>query len=187
MASRAITRSGARAQPADWRAAFRRSLARAGQLAGAAVLGVATLFLALALVSYTQTDPSLSTAAGGEVRNWMGLPGAWAAERALFLFGLVSVLLVPMLYAFARKLWRDAEHEETPHGRRWWRTVALLLLAMALLGTAIVLAIPTVDGLLAWLGWGSLPDNLPASWGGIAGLLGAGAIRAIAGLLPEPL
>ena len=66
MASRAMTRPGGRAQPADWRAAFRRSLARAGQLAGAAVLGAATLFLALALVSYTQTDPSLSTAAGGE-------------------------------------------------------------------------------------------------------------------------
>ncbi|HEY6814303.1 MAG TPA: DNA translocase FtsK 4TM domain-containing protein [Croceibacterium sp.] len=176
MASRALTRPGGRAQPTDWRAAFRRSLARAGQLAGAAVLGAATLFLSLALVSYTQTDPSLSTAAGGEVRNWMGLPGAFAAERALFLFGVVSVLFVPMLYAFARKLWRDAEREETPHGRRWWRTVALLLLAMVLLGTALALA--TKD-------WSALPDSLPASWGGIAGLLGAGAIEALAGRLPE--
>ena len=47
MASRAMTR----AQPADWRAAFRRSLARAGQLTGAVALGTATVFLALALVS----------------------------------------------------------------------------------------------------------------------------------------
>src|SRR6187399_1260791 len=176
MASRAISRTGGRAQPADWRAAFRRSLARAGQLAGAAILGAATLFVALALVSYTQTDPSLSTAAGGEVSNWMGLAGAYAAERALFLFGVVGVLFVPMLYAFARKLWRDAEHEETPHGRRWWRTFALLLLAMVLLGTAIA---------LATAGWSSLPDSLPASWGGIAGLLGAGAVHALAGRLPE--
>jgi S-DNA-T family DNA segregation ATPase FtsK/SpoIIIE len=176
MASRAITRSGGKAQPADWRAAFRRSLARAGQLAGAAVLGAATLFVALALVSYTQTDPSLSTAAGAEVSNWMGLAGAYTAERALFLFGIVAVLLVPMLYAFARKLWRDAEHEETPHGRRWWRTFALLLLAMVLLGSAVALA--TKD-------WSALPDGLPASWGGMAGLLGAGAIEAVAGRLPE--
>ncbi|HYD24858.1 MAG TPA: DNA translocase FtsK 4TM domain-containing protein [Croceibacterium sp.] len=168
MASRAL----ARPQPADWRAAFRRSLARAGQLAGAAVLTAAMIFLALALASYTQTDPSASTAAGDEVRNWMGRPGAWAAERALFLFGLVAVLLLPMLYAFARKLWRDAEREETPHGRRWWRAVALLLLAMALLSTALTLA---TDG------WG----NLPASLGGLLGLLGAGAIRALAGRLPE--
>ena len=62
MASRAMTR----AQPADWRAAFRRSLTRAGQLAGAVVLGAAKVFLALALVSYTQTAPSASTAAGSE-------------------------------------------------------------------------------------------------------------------------
>jgi S-DNA-T family DNA segregation ATPase FtsK/SpoIIIE len=173
MASRAMTR----AQPADWRAAFRRSLTRAGQLAGAVVLGAATVFLALALISYTQTDPSASTAAGDEVSNWMGRPGAWAAERALFLFGLVSVLLLPMLYAFARKLWRDAEEEETPHGRRWWRTVLLLLFGMALLASAVTLA--TADTALeAWF-------KLPASLGGIFGLLGAGAIRAIAGRVPE--
>ena len=85
------TRAAARA-PVDWRAAFRRSLRRSLQLSGAVALLAGMVFLALALVSYHQTDPSASTAAGGEVRNWMGTAGAWAAERALFLFGLVSVL-----------------------------------------------------------------------------------------------
>src|SRR5690606_10739116 len=126
----------------------------------------------LSLVSFTQSDPSFSTAAGNEVRNWMGRPGAYAADGSLFLFGLVSVLFLPMLYAFASKLWRDAESEDTPHGRRWWRAVALLLLAMTLIGTTISLSFPGIG-------------NLPASLGGIAGLLGAGAIRAAAGLLPE--
>jgi len=168
MASRAI----ARAQGADWRAAFRRSLARAAQLAGAGVLAVALVFLALSLVSYTQTDASFSTAAGDQVGNWMGRAGAYAADGALFLFGLISVLFLPMLYAFARKLWRDAEQEETPHGRRWWATVALLLLGMALLSTALT---------LVTAGWG----DLPASPGGLAGLIGAGAIRALAERLPE--
>ncbi|OYW47282.1 MAG: cell division protein FtsK [Sphingomonadales bacterium 32-68-7] len=172
MASRALTRTGGKAPPADWRAAWRRSLSRAGRLAGSVALGAATLFLALALVSYTQTDPSLSTAAGSEVRNWMGPLGAIVAERALFLFGLVAALLLPMLYAFARKLWRDAEEEETPHGRRWWRTVGLLLLAMVLLSSVLTLALPAVG-------------SLPASLGGLAGLLGAGAIEALAGRLPE--
>jgi S-DNA-T family DNA segregation ATPase FtsK/SpoIIIE len=32
---------------------------------------------------------------------------------------------------------------------------------------------------------GALPDGLPASWGGIAGLLGAGAIEALAGACPS--
>jgi S-DNA-T family DNA segregation ATPase FtsK/SpoIIIE len=147
-------------------------MVRAGQLAGAGILLALLLFLSLALVSYTQTDPSGSTAAGDEVRNWMGRPGAWAADRVLMLFGIVAALLLPMLYAFAQKLWRDAEQEETPHGGRWWRAVGLLILAMALLSTVLALTFGNVGG-------------LPASLGGLAGLLGAGTIQALADRLPE--
>ncbi|WP_347303295.1 DNA translocase FtsK 4TM domain-containing protein [Croceibacterium sp. TMG7-5b_MA50] len=174
MASRAIggVAVGGRGAPvADWRAAFRRSMARAGQLAGAGLLFAGMLFLGLALVSYRQTDPSLSTAAASTARNWMGVPGAYAADGALLLFGLAAALLLPLLYAFASKLWRDAEAAETPHGRRWWQTVALLLLAIVLLATVLALAFEEVDG-------------LPASTGGLAGLLGAAAIEGLAGLLP---
>ena len=87
----------------DWREAFQHSLKRALQMVGALVLLAAMLFLALALVSYTQTDPSPSTAAApdGPIGNWMGRPGAWAAERALFLFGWTSVLVLPLLYQAA--------------------------------------------------------------------------------------
>ncbi len=169
MASRAI----GKAPPADWRAAFRRSLRRALQISGAIALFGAMVFLALALVSYHQTDPSISTAAGGPIENWMGGSGAWVAERALFLFGLVSVLLLPLFYAFARKLWRDADEEETPHGTRWWRAVGMLFLAMALLATTLSLAFTAPGG------------NLPASLGGITGLLGQAAIEALAARLPQ--
>ena len=79
MATRAVGKSPA----TDWRAALRRSMRRAAQMAGALVLFAATVFLTLALVSYTQTDPSPSTAAAGnDIGNWMGASGAWAAERA---------------------------------------------------------------------------------------------------------
>ncbi len=169
MASRALS-----IVPAlDWRAAFRRSLRRACQMGGALLLFAGMIFLALALASYRQTDPSASTAAGEQVANWMGYSGAWAAERALFLFGLVSVLLLPLLYAFARKLWRDADDEETPHGMRWWRTVVMLLAAMALLSTVLALAFNGPGG------------SLPASTGGVTGLLGAAAIHALAARLPD--
>ncbi|KHL24962.1 cell division protein FtsK [Croceibacterium mercuriale] len=179
MASRAIGGSAAPARTArggapaaDWRAAFRRSVARAGQLAGAGLLFAALAFLLLALVSYHQTDPSFSTAAATDrVGNWMGVPGAYAADGALLLFGLAAALLLPLLYAFATKLWRDAEAEETPHGRRWWQAVALLLLATVLLATVLALGFGQVDG-------------LPASTGGMAGLLGAKGIEGLAGLLP---
>ncbi len=169
MASRAI----GKAPVADWRAAFRRSLRRALQLTGAVLLFTAAAFFALALISYHQTDPSASTAAGEEVANWMGRSGAWVAERALFLFGIVSILFLPLLYAYGRKLWRDADEEETPHGARWWRAVGMLIFAMALLATVLSLTFDAPGG------------SLPASLGGITGLLGKGAIEALAGRLPE--
>jgi S-DNA-T family DNA segregation ATPase FtsK/SpoIIIE len=163
----------AKAEPADWRAAFRRSLARALQITGSAALYLASGFLGLALLSYHQTDPSFSTAASGPPLNWMGYPGAWAADMALLGFGVIAVLLLPLLYAFARKLWRDAEEEETPHGRRWWRTVAMMLVGMALLSTVLSLTFDAPGG------------NLPASLGGLSGLLGAKGITALAHRLPQ--
>jgi S-DNA-T family DNA segregation ATPase FtsK/SpoIIIE len=167
MATRAL-----KAQPADWRAAFRRSLRRATQLSGAALLFLALVFLALALATYNHTDPSPSTAAGDAVANWMGRPGAWASERVLLLFGPLAILLLPLLYAFAHKLWRDADDEESIAPGKWWRTSLKLLAAMALLCTVIELTFGAP-------GW-----DLPASLGGLTGILGAKATHALAGLLP---
>ncbi len=168
MASRAMSRTGARAPATDWRAAFRRSLRRALQVAGAAGLLSAMLFLGLALASYTQTDPSASTAAGHDVRNWMGPLGAWLSERVYFLFGVTGVLLLPLLYVSARKLWREVEEEDRDERTRWWRPLGLLLFSMALIGTVLALSFDRPGG------------ALPASMGGIAGLLGASAIGAVA-------
>jgi S-DNA-T family DNA segregation ATPase FtsK/SpoIIIE len=146
------------------------------EIGGAAILLAAVVFLTLALVSYKQTDPSSSTAAGGAVHNWMGAPGAWAADAALLSFGPVCALFLPLLYVFARKLWRLVEEEdgELPElHQRWWRPLGLLIFAMALLSTVLALLFTSPGG------------TLPASMGGLAGLVGAGAIRGAAGFLPE--
>jgi S-DNA-T family DNA segregation ATPase FtsK/SpoIIIE len=174
MATRPIS-AGQRGARVNWRAAMKRALRRSAEIGGALVLGAGMVFLALALVTYQQTDPSVSTAAGGMVENWMGLPGAWVAERVLFLFGLVSVLFLPMLYVMARKLWRLIEEEDLdlPHANHaWWRPVGVLLLAMALIATTISLML-------------DIDNTLPAGWGGIAGLLGEGAVRWVAAQLPQ--
>lgn len=169
MATRAISKP-----QADWRAAFRRSLRRAAQMTGAVVLFGSTIFLGLALASYTQTDPSPSTAAAGtDIANWMGASGAWASERVLFLFGWTAVLLLPLLYVIARKLWRDVEEEDIDTATRWWQPVLMLLLAMALLSTVLALVFDKPGG------------SMPASMGGISGLLGAGAIEAVANRFGE--
>ena len=162
----------------DWRAALKRAGRRSAEIGGAAALLAGMVFLAAALVSYRQTDPSSSTAAGGPVHNWMGSAGAWAAERALFVFGPVAVLLLPLLYVLARGLWRLIEEENqslehTDHA--WWRPIGLLLFAMALIATTLSLAIE---------GGGAA---FPAGWGGISGLLGSGALHYLAGLLPAGL
>ncbi len=176
MATRAPGASKQRLASARLSAAARRALWRSAELGGAVLLFGAMLFLALALATYNQTDASSSTAAGAAVRNWMGPAGAWAADAGLSLFGLVSVLLLPLLYVFARKLWRLAEEEDgllAPSNQRWWRPAGLLLLAMVLLGTVLALTFTGPGG------------SLPASTGGIAGLLGAKALRAAAALLPD--
>ena len=170
MATRAIGKSPA----TDWRAAFRRSLRRALQMGGAGALFLTMVFLGLSLASYTHTDPSPSTAAAGtDVGNWMGIFGAWAAERVLFLFGLTAILLLPLLYVGARKLWRDVEEEDRDTDTRWWQPAAMLLAAMALISTVLSITFSGPGG------------TLPASLGGITGLLGAGAIEAVAARLPE--
>ena len=171
MASRAVN---TRKSDADWRVGFRRSVRRIAQISGAGALLLAMFFLALALISYTPTDPSYSTAASGDaIGNWMGSAGAWVSDFALLVFGLPSVLLLPLLYVSARKLWSNVEHEEdeeTPR-TRWWGPLALLALAMALFSTVLAIALPTPGG------------SLPAQLGGITGLLSAGAIDAIASRL----
>jgi S-DNA-T family DNA segregation ATPase FtsK/SpoIIIE len=108
----------------------------------------------------------------------MGAPGAWAADAALLSFGPVCALFLPLLYVFSRKLWRLVEEEDgdLPElHQRWWRPLGLLLFAMALLSTVLALLFTTPGG------------TLPASMGGLAGLVGASAIRGLAGFLPDIL
>ena len=165
--------SRAAAKP-DWKATFRRSLSRAGEIAGAALLAAMALFLALSLVSYTQTDPSGSTAAASEgIANWMGAPGAWASDKALGWFGLPAVLLLPLLYVAARRLWLEVETRGAAETGRWWRPFGLLLAAIVLLGTVLALLFENALG------------SLPAGAGGLAGLLGARAIGALASRFGE--
>lgn len=173
MATRAMN---TRKSPApDWRVGLRRSIRRAAQMTGAGFLLGTMVFLALALMSYTQTDPSPSTAADpAQVKNWMGEWGAWVSDRVLFAFGLTSLLLLPLLYISARKLWRAVELDsEEGEPTRWWLPAGLLLLAMVLLGTVLTLTFENSGG------------TLPAQLGGVSGLLGASAIEAVAARFGE--
>jgi S-DNA-T family DNA segregation ATPase FtsK/SpoIIIE len=185
MATQAISAGGRQAQRAavraDWRTATARGVRRSIEIGGGVILLAAALFLAVALATYHQTDPSGSTAAGTEVHNWMGVPGSWAADTALTLFGPVSALIVPLLYVGARRLWRLAgEHDgaydpsdERALHQRWWGPALLLVIAMMFFATVLSLVFTQPGG------------TLPASMGGFLGLVGAGAVHAGAAHLPS--
>jgi S-DNA-T family DNA segregation ATPase FtsK/SpoIIIE len=181
MASRAFTParggagsgSGGRDGRSDWRAILRRSFWRSAELIGGTVLFAALVFLALALISYTQTDPSGSTASGSPVENWMGLAGAWMAERVLMLFGLPGWLVLPLLFVFGRRLWdgtgdliEEVEDDaDLPALVSWWRLTLLMLMAVVLIDTALASTVARPGG------------ALPAGIGGLTGLIGAAGVH----------
>jgi S-DNA-T family DNA segregation ATPase FtsK/SpoIIIE len=143
-----------------WRERLTQATARGGGIASGLALVLAAIALALALASYHRADPALNTAAGGPTLNWLGLPGAWAADLALTLCGPVAAGWVPIVLIPGIRLLRgrDSGH--------WIRAALLTLVAMALAGSAAALFVESTS--LA----------LPAGWGGLIGLAGAAGVRA---------
>jgi len=150
---------------AQWRSGMKRGAQRSWDMARGGLLIAASAGAALALATYHPTDPSLNTAAAGPVGNWLGAGGAWLADLLLTLWGLASLLLLPLVFLLGLRVARDAGVG------RWPRALALTLLAMLLLG-----------GGAALLSGGAV-NGLPAGWGGAFGLslgrlldLGLGAL-----------
>jgi DNA segregation ATPase FtsK/SpoIIIE, S-DNA-T family len=150
MASRA---SDDRVQP--WRDAVRRGAVRSGTLTAALALFAMTVMLALALVSYRPSDPAFSTAAGGDAGNWMGWIGAWISDALLVLVGPAIGLFLPVALITAFRLWRDVPVTG------WRRRLGITTLSVVLL--SIGLSLFRSDAI----------QGLPASLGGVVGILGA--------------
>lgn len=140
---------------------------RASELAGLGLITGAGLYTA-ALVSYSPLDPSFNAAADGLIANWLGLPGAHAADLMLQSFGLMATL--PALAAVA---WGQLLVRKLGIPQMWLRTV-LILCALFLLATSTAALQP-------FEGW-----PLAAGLGGVAGqvlLERLGGLLAQAGLL----
>lgn len=139
----------------EWREMLKRSLIRSGALIGAIALFLATAFLALALLSYAPSDPSMNTVAGDHVANIMQAPGAWAADFLLWLFGVPVALILPLMAITARRLWGDQDMAG------WQGQFGKCIVGIILVGIALSLfqSEPLV--------------GLPAGWGGIIGLVTA--------------
>jgi S-DNA-T family DNA segregation ATPase FtsK/SpoIIIE len=150
----------------EWREMLKRSLIRSGALIGAIALMLATLFLALALLSYAPSDPSLMTVAGDHVANIMGAPGAWVSDLLLLLLGVPVALFLPLMAVTARRLWGDQDMSG------WIGQYGKCLFGVALIGIALALFQP--DPLV----------GLPAGWGGMIGLAAAKGIISLTAQAP---
>ncbi|PZU57146.1 MAG: cell division protein FtsK [Sphingobium sp.] len=158
--------SRATKRPPDWRDMLKRSLIRSGALIGALALFALTVFLALALLSYAPSDPSMNTVAGASTANMMREPGAYAADFLLWLFGVPAALLLPLLLVFGRRLWSDDDMAG------WRGQIVRALVGMVLVG--IALALFQREPLV----------GLPAGWGGIIGLVTSKGIFSLSAAAP---
>ncbi len=152
----------------DWRetlAASIRGFVR--KTFGLALIGL-SVALAVALVTHSSTDPSLSTAAGGPPTNWLGPFGAYSSDALLFLFGPASALFLPLVALAGLRLVRGVDTGPVR------RAMLVAAIGVTLIGIAL--------GLYA----GSAVSGLPAGYGGALGLAGAYGVDAAVKLIGNP-
>lgn len=144
--------------PDDLLAMFRRRLV---ELTGLAVIAVTGAFF-VALATWSVQDPSLSHATDKPVQNWLGLPGAIAADFLMQLSGIASAVAVLPAAIWG---WQLLTHR--PMHRLRLRAVAWLFAFV--FSTGFAAALPLTSN------W-----PLPA---GLGGVLGDALMRAPAFLL----
>jgi len=130
-----------------------RAVRRLRGFVGGSLICVGAVAALVALVSYHPTDPSLNTAAGGVTGNWLGAPGAWAADILLTLLGPPIGLVLPLGFVLGLRVARGVEPG------RWGRSLAITLVGIALIALAASLVV------------GGAVAGLPAGWGGAIGFM----------------
>ena len=75
-------------------------VARRAAETGGLLLVAVVILTGLALATWSVDDPSLNNATQGQVRNWLGKPGAMLADLAMQLVGLAAIpaLAPPLLW-----------------------------------------------------------------------------------------
>ncbi len=129
---------------------------------GGLLLLAATALLAVALATWSVTDPSFNRALEGPVRNWLGRPGAIVSDELLTQLGLgvLAVVAVPVIWA--GQLLSHVPLRALHRRIGWW-----VLLAVS--GAAAVSLLPA-------------PDGWPLS-AGLGGNIGEIVSTALSGLL----
>ncbi len=138
---------------ANWREMIRLSILRSGTLIGAIVLGLFAIIYLISILSYAAEDNAFNSASSGASHNLLGSMGAYIADGALTIFGLPAILLLPLMFIFTRRMWKN---QPQPY---WRRQIILTLIGILLIGFAMAF----------WQQESKV--SLPAGWGGVISLL----------------
>src|SRR5258707_1384247 len=118
---------------------------------------VATVLLALAMVSYNSADPSANMAVDTAPRNMLGKDGAWIVDWLFRIFGMAAALVPFVLLIWSVRLLLG-------RGLAWFWLRVLLAPPMAAFAALALAGVPTPafwplkkkgrGGLVRHLGWG---------------------------------
>ncbi|MCG9725684.1 DNA translocase FtsK 4TM domain-containing protein [Vibrio brasiliensis] len=95
------------------------------------VIVLSSIFLSVALFTFSAADPSWSqTAWGGEINNAGGLVGAWLADTLFFVFGSLAYVIPFVVTATAWVMLRSRDEDES---------IDLMLWGTRLLGLTVII------------------------------------------------
>ncbi len=140
----------------------------------ALVVGLALIiFLTLALASYSSRDLAWSTSgAGGPVRNWAGMLGAWLADFLYVLLGFSAWWLVAVaIRAWVGTLLRWMHGQAGDGVRKPLSPWGLLASVRWTFWVGLVLVLAASSG-LEWSRLYRFDDALPGAAGGVLGYVG---------------
>jgi S-DNA-T family DNA segregation ATPase FtsK/SpoIIIE len=152
----------------DWRDALREAVRRLAVRTCGSLLLAISVAGAVALGSHNPTDPSLSTAAGGPPANWLGSAGAYSSDALLLMFGIGSILFLPVIAIAGLRMIR------LESAGKMIRGLLIAAIGAVLLGVAL--------GLTS----GSAVSGLPGGWGGAIGLAAAHGVDLAIALIHNP-
>jgi S-DNA-T family DNA segregation ATPase FtsK/SpoIIIE len=163
----AAVRTHKRELEPHWRDALRASIRRLALRTWGVVLFGFAVATAVALATHNTTDPSFSTAAGGPPANWIGSFGAYVSDALLLLFGMGSVLFIPVIALAGLRMIRLE-----PTGRVFR---ALLVAAAGAILIGVALSLTSASAV----------SGLPGGWGGAIGLGAAYGVDSAIGLIHD--
>ncbi|MCV9879942.1 DNA translocase FtsK 4TM domain-containing protein [Brenneria izbisi] len=125
------------------------------------VVALFAVYLGVALLSFSPSDPSWSQTAWHEpIHNFGGVAGAWLADTLFFIFGVLAYAIPPVMLSLC---WVAFRHRDNQNAVDYFTFSLRLIGALALILTSCGLAALNVDDLYYFASGGVLGSLLGSS------------------------